>query len=131
VLTVQVTVMEELELPTDAVASTLVGGKGAGEEWCVDGGDVGGEEWYVGVRGEGWCVDMGGEWGCWRGRDSVWVSGRNSMRYDYCKQSSYQARYLHLPVRNLLHDSLVVQLCSYTIHVYTFYTRYYLYVASA
>ena len=42
-LTIQVTVMEELELPTDAVASTLVGGKGAGEEW------------YVGV----WCVDVG------------------------------------------------------------------------
>ena len=66
-LTVQVTVMEELELPTDAVASTLVGGKGAGEEWCVGGGGVG---------GEGWCVGMEGEWGCWRGRDnSVWVSG--------------------------------------------------------
>ena len=43
--------MEELELPTDAVASTLVGGKGAGEEWCVGGGGVGREGWCVGMEG--------------------------------------------------------------------------------
>lgn len=65
--------------------------------------------------------------GVWGERDGVWVwresggvgegglivcgcQGRNSMSYDYCKQSSYQARYLHLPVRNLLHDSIVAHI---------------------